>query len=281
MKSIVDAREFAAALKKVMGVTRKTRIPELGQVKAEFTGTSCKLTATDFNVWLMKEIPAQGEAFSFVFSNTKAVERACRFFDGNLTLRLTVDGENRKLSLACGGRSGEFSVWKDEDCHTLPTDEVRWRYSVNAAKLYERVKRVRYASMPGAQRAEFSCVRFEEHHVWCMDGTRMAVSDDASLNVSSRFIAPMDAVNKLSVFGDVDISIEVGARYIAFTGDNTTVMTRHIDASDTLKPENILQMKGAQQTRTVNRGEYLKSLKYLDCCTQGLNRRYMPLTAPW
>ena len=93
-----------------------------------FTGGRCVLTGTDFDTWLTAEIPAYGDDFAFVFHRTANVAKACRRFDGELTMELTESGEGRsrqlKLCMSCGNRAREFHAFFPEDYPEMPEMEA-------------------------------------------------------------------------------------------------------------------------------------------------------------
>ena len=136
MKSTVDAKAFSAALKKVSGLLKPSAIPQLAEVHAAFTGKTCRLTASDLTAWFSIEIPAEGDAFELVFSNTKAVARASTHFNGHMTMELT--GPEKTLTISCGAKSGEFSTLDTDLFPETPSFEPTERYQIRADELYER-----------------------------------------------------------------------------------------------------------------------------------------------
>lgn len=71
MRATVNARAFSEALTSLVPVLKTSGIPVLEEVSVRFSNGRCILTATDLNTWVIKEIPASGDNFSFVFSRTK------------------------------------------------------------------------------------------------------------------------------------------------------------------------------------------------------------------
>ena len=104
--------------------------------------------------WMIAEIPASGDDFSFIFSRTKKLELVCRRFDGSLTLEWTEntarhDGDGF-VRLSCGSRTGEFDTWSTDLCPDIPQVDGDVSFSANAAELLERINRVAYATLkPG------------------------------------------------------------------------------------------------------------------------------------
>lgn len=124
MRATVEAKAFSDALKNAKALLRKSVIPFLEEVYVQFSGGTCILTGTDLNSWIISELPAQGDDFAFVFSRTKDVERACRYFDGTLTLEMT-ETQRGVISLSCGSRTGEFEIYPAETYPAVPKPKGR------------------------------------------------------------------------------------------------------------------------------------------------------------
>ena len=88
MRAFVDAKVFSTALSQVEKVLQKSSIPALEGILVHFSGDSCSLTGTDLTTWLRKKLPARGDDFSFVIRKPGIALKACRYFDGELTLEL-------------------------------------------------------------------------------------------------------------------------------------------------------------------------------------------------
>lgn len=204
MNSTVDAGQFAAALKKVGSVVpTKTGITELKSVLAEFSADTCRLTGTDLNDWLSVEIPARGDDFAFTIPYQSNLGRLCKRYSGKLLVDLWGRDDKQKATLVCTDKASEFPVNGVGFFPARPSFEAANEYVSNAAELYDRVKSVSYASQYHSTKPELDGIRFEGNHVWCLDGQRMAVSDDKKLHVQDRFILPAQSLEYLKLFGNV------------------------------------------------------------------------------
>lgn len=273
-KSTVSAAEFAAAIKKVSAVLKKSQFPDLENICVEFTGSGCRLKGTDLAVYMTAEIPAEGDTFSFVFSNTANIVRACAHYEGNLEFELWSTGEEQKLTVRSSDKGGEFPVYDAKMYPEFPTVEPTERYSVKADTLYERVKHVRYASEISESKPALSGVRFEGNHVWCVDGMRLAVSDDEAMNVEPRFIVPAKNMEHLKAFGSGNVEIAVEKKYVMFSSDGLTLICRQLATDDTMKIENIVP-KVIRESYYIDRAKYLDTLKYLGEFTRGRSIVYV------
>lgn len=231
-RTIVDAKAFSSALDHVSKVLQKSSIPVLSEVLVHCSGDHCTLIATNLDTWLMKEIPANGDEFAFVFCRTKEVAKACRYFNGALELSFSDTGEGRnrslKLTLRNGTRSGEFETMDAEDYPVMPQLEPETAFVLNAAALSKRVTTVSYAAakQESTSRPSASCIQCTGNLVFALDGCRMACDVDHSIAFPKPFMASEDAMSYLKLFGNQEVTVELGERYGRFTDGVTTVIFR-------------------------------------------------------
>ena len=149
MRTRVDAKAFIQALDRVSGLIRKSAIPVLNAVLVRFEEDRCTLTSTNIEAYLSAVLPAQGDAFAFLLDRPRETARAFRQFEGELALEQTETGEGDrrriKLVLSCGPRSAELHPFLPEDFPRYPIWEAKDSFTANAARLYARVERVKYA----------------------------------------------------------------------------------------------------------------------------------------
>lgn len=266
MKSVVDAKTFATAVGRVMGILKKGLVPQLTQVRVRFTGDACRVVATDLEAWLSADLEAEGDEFSFVFHNSKKVQRILRHYDGELTFELLGDEQDRRVLLRCGDKAGEIPVLGDEICDEVPQFAPIRCYAVKLDALYDRVRNVSYAARYREDRPGCVAVRFDDKHVWCVDGHRMAVHEDASLNVREPFALHADTLKHLKAFGNADGVLAVGEKYASFSTDSLTLTCALVERTDELRVETALP-KSCGETYTVKRKALLEALNYLTDCT--------------
>ena len=230
MKASVDAKTFSAALDKAGAILKRAMVPVLETVSLRFGDGKCVMTATDLGSWVSVEIPAQGDSFGCAFLRNKEAAKACRFFEGELSVEI-VDSEDgrhkqRRILLSCGSRTAEFEgLPPDEDLLALPADEVKASFLVNAAALLKRVNRVKYAAMKRADpsRPDLACVQFEKNVVLALDGQRAAYDIDPSLTFPRSFLIAADALTHLKLFGDSTVQAHVGVRFTRFFGEGISL----------------------------------------------------------
>ena len=265
----VDAGEFCTALKKVSGVLKACPVPEIEQIHVDCRDGICRLTGTDISVWMVSEIPTGGDDFSFVFSNTKAIVRACRHYLGSLTLELSDEENDLRLTMRCGDKEGTFPVMKSSLYPEPPLVEPQRKYFTNAESLFERVKSVRYASTFSEKRPELCGVRFQGDRVWCVDGQRLAVNEDTELNVEHPFIIAASALSHLKAFGNQTVELAEGVRYLLVSAAGMKLYCRKLETSEILQLDAVLP-KYNKENYEVNVLQYRKALEYLNGCAVGM-----------
>lgn len=283
-KAIVDAAGFYAALAQVSRVLRRVRVPfppALSQVKVHFSNQRCILSATDLDTWLIKEIPAQGDDFSFVFRRTKDIVKACRYFEGDIAVEFseTGEGKNRKVSLClfCGNRSSEFGVLDTADYPEYTAPKTEGAFSMNAATLLKRVEHVSYAVPKAAAdaRPSMAGVQCSGYCVYALDGIRMACDTDSDFLFPQPFMAYADALRYLKLFGDRTIKISVGNYRVQFA-DEATTLDLHMPGKE-FYPVDKAVPPNYQEKFTVCPKEFLKELKYLKGFAGDANRLHVRL----
>lgn len=261
-KATVDARVFADAMSKVSKVLRKSALPILEEVAISIRDGRCTLTATDLDTWITAELPAYGDEMSFVFSRTRDAMKACAHFEGDLEIIMygedKEDAKNWGLDILCGQRKAGFAVTSREDYpkHSTITDGVSLR--VNAAKLFRRVERVRYA----VQRADLNtnpqaaCIQFCGDRVFSLDGCRMACDTQPDT------VFPVPCL--LSGFDENEIDVQIGERAVCFSSDTLKLYVYRYGAN-TYDPDTAIP-KAYREVITVRTDEMIRELAYLKEC---------------
>lgn len=266
-RAVVDAKAFSAALDQVSKVPGKSKIPVMNEVHVQIRNEVCELTATDFDTWLINQVSAQGDDISFVFQRTKDVARACRLLEGELTLELndTGEGKERKptLTVHSGNRAMELEVMAPEDYPNYSFPDPMVTFSANAAGLLQRIERVRYAAGKAStsSRPTAFCVQFAGNHVFAMDGIRLACDTNRDLLFPRPFMTSAEALSHLGLFGDKEISVELGGQRGRFT-DGTAVLDFRIVSVDVYPLEGAIPQRYVEEF-SVQTGDLLREVKYL------------------
>lgn len=262
MKSTVDARAFADALKKLSRVLKSAAIPVIENIQVEFTEDQCMLTATDLDTWMIAKIPAHGDTFSFTLRNTVNVARACGYFNGDIQMELAGEKETARILMRCGGKTGEFSVDMEEHPPKAPVVDPQESYFVNARTILARVKRIKYATASIPAKPVLAGIHFHGTKLWCTDGYRAAISEDSELKVDDHFSLKADALQHLRAFGSTPVRLDVGARYAVFWNEDLSLYIRLLDAGAGPDLE-AAWPKQVKEQYSIDRSRYLEAVKYL------------------
>lgn len=232
MRAIVDAKEFAQALSKVTKVLKRSAVPVLEGVLVQVKDGRCTLAASDWTTWLTTAIPAEGDELSFALQHPKDAAKACAYFEGELLLEAveTVQGKNSclQLTMSCGPRAAQVMAFLSEDYPPMREERARHTYTVNAARLLERVEHVKYALKKPDDKldAQRTHVQFDGNKVFGVDGYRLAWDVDDTLFVRPPFMVLPEALEYLKMFGNQDVTFSVGEWYLQVTDGTTVLQTR-------------------------------------------------------
>lgn len=275
-----NAKAFAEALKKAGMVLGKSCIPVLEEILVRFSNGKCILTGTNLETYLIAEISAEGDDFAFVFARTKDVERACRYYDGELTFELTETGNKNRwfmVRLSCGPRVAEFDAYPAEDYPVLPSVEGPILFSANAADLLERINRVSYAAMkPGYSSREASCcVEFVESQIYAVDGVRAAWDTDPALTFPQPFLIHAAPLSYLKVFGGQTVNFQLSGHNLRASANGMAAFFRVSETvpfklMDTVPPRYVEEF-------LISPKNILDELAYLKNVTPPTNKPYVYL----
>ena len=274
MKNSVDAAAFYKAMTALMEVTSKSSIEVLREIKAEFTGERCVLSATDLDTWMSVTIQANGDSFDFVFRSSANIQKVCRHYDGVLELELQQRGDESFLTMRSGSKGGEFHVYDTEDCPTWPEFEAKQSYTANAANILKCVKQVKYAVDLRSTRPEYQGVLFQNKHIWAVEGHRAACCDDGGLDVEKPFTVAVPALEHLKVFGNTDIQIDVNERCVTFRNEWIRLTAHCVPNATPLIYENIVPQKWNEEV-CFHRKDFVQALKYLLACIGKTDKPYV------
>ena len=273
MKNTVDAAAFYKALTALMEVTSKSSIEVLREIKAEFTGDQCVLSAADLDTWMSVTITAVGDSFDLVFRNSANIQTVCRHDDGALELELQQRGDESFLTMRSGSKGGEFPVYDTQDCPVWPEFEAKQTYTANAAKILACVKQVKYAVNPRNTRSEYRGVLFQNRHIWALEGHRAGCCDDGGLNVEKSFTVGVPALEQLKAFGDADMQISVADNWVLFQNEHVRLLAKRILNVTPMTYESVVPQKWNEEF-CFHRKDFVQALKYLLACTGKADKPY-------
>lgn len=274
MKNSVDAVAFYKAMTALMEVPSKSSIEVLREIRAEFTGDRCVLSATDLDTWMSVTITAVGDDFAFVFWNSAGVQKVCRYFTGQLELELSGQRKSQIITMRCGDKGGKFPVYEAEECPTWPEFEVKQTYAANAAKILACVKQVKYVVNPRAIKLDYQGVLFQNRHIWAVEGHRAACCDDGGLDVEKPFVVGVSALEQLKAFGDADMQISVADEWVQFQNEQVRLFAKRIPNAAPITYESVVPRKWNEEF-FFHRKDFVQALKYLLACVGKADKPYV------
>jgi len=274
MRSSVDAAAFYKAMTALMEVTSKSSIEVLREIKAEFTGDQCVLSAADLDTWMSVTITAVGDSFDLVFRNSANIQKVCRYFTGQLELELSGQRKSQIITMRCGDKGGKFPVYEAEECPTWPEFEAKQSYTANAANILKCVKQVKYAVDLRSTRPEYQGVLFQNKHIWAVEGHRAACCDDGGLDVETPFLVGVPALEQLKAFGDVDMQISLADNWVLFQNEHVRLLAKRILNVTPIPYESVVPQKWNEEF-CFHRKDFVQALKYLLACIGKADKPYV------
>lgn len=195
----------------------------------QFRDGVCTITATDLELWIQTEISAEGTTLALSSPAQDSLRRqevlpwpADIFLRGRGSF---IPADHHGLCR----QSAEFTGYPLKDYPELPRFTCEQAYTANAAQLLACIGRIKYAAQRRSDsRPVMSGVRFYRQQLYCVDGQRLAVCANDAMTVDKTFVVPADAMWILKAFGDQNVSIQVGVRYVRFAADGLCAYVRRL-----------------------------------------------------
>ena len=232
MKFTVNTNEFKASIEKVVKTTTKnSALKVLENIHITANNNICRLHATDLITTIISDISTVAtESIDFILDDVKNLCKAIKFFKES---EMTFNIEDEKLIISCGDKKINQKVKiETESDNIFPCiNEVisDKEYTYNVSDLKKRVNSINYAVAKSDNRPIFQGIHFNGNDMVAIDGFKLAVNSNDSLNIDTPITVPETAL-KIAV--DVlcgDIKITTDSKYISIKDDNTSVIIRLLD----------------------------------------------------
>ena len=233
--STLSVEEFRSALKKTFDASApRGHIPELSQATVFCSKDSCTIACTNLTQWCQTTIPAQGDAFSLTFYDTRKLLDACSYFSGELRLEFysndsqSTSGRtsDNEVSIISNGRElHQLSLASDlipppKEFHP---DHV---YTINAGTFSNMFRQIQHAVSDDQNRPGTCCAQFIGNKMFALDGYRLSVRTIPGFYAEKPFLIPRKAMELLSVFGEADCTLSVGTEYMSVKNGSTRLTSR-------------------------------------------------------
>jgi DNA polymerase-3 subunit beta len=263
MKFTVNTSDFKSAITKVMKVTpKKSIVSILENVRVEVVNDRCYLKASNLEQFVTTEIDVyhSDSDGAFVFMDTKLLVKAMKFYkDFEITFEVLNDN---KVKVSCGNKSAEQLIFSGEENYPeTPVLDIAnaVEYSYSASKLKERYNLIKYAVSQTDTRPILTGIHFNGNDMVALDGFRLGLNKDTSLNITVPFTMPAQAFNAVDGILEGDITITANHKLLTMKDKNTTFTTRLLDG-EYPDYKNFIHNDG--ESVEVNIKEFNESLKY-------------------
>ena len=232
MKFTVSTKEFKVSIEKVIKATTKnTALKVLENIHITVNNDVCRLHATDLITTIISNIPTiSTESIDFILDDVKNLHKAIKFFKES---EIVFNIEDTKLTISCGDKkiSQKVKIETESDnifpCITEVISDKEYTYNISDLK--KRVNLINYAVAKSDNRPIFQGIHFNENDMVAIDGFRLAVNSNDSLNIDTPITVPETAL-KIAV--DVlqgNIKITTDKKYISITDENTSIIIRLLE----------------------------------------------------
>ena len=229
MKFTVLTSEFKEAMAKIeKALPKKSVVPVLENVKISIDSDSCFIYATDLEQFVKTEVYllSNRDSGSFVFSDTKSLIKAMKFFKGS---EIEFDVGETSVSVKCGDKKANLKIL-DADYPEFPVVENKLQEcEYTAKKLADRYNLIKYGVGKDIRRPIMTGIHFDGNNIVSCDGFRLAVNADDGLSVNSPLTACLNTLQLCDKMLDGEIAIAYNKKYIEISDKNTTIIGRLYD----------------------------------------------------
>jgi len=226
MKFTVLTSEFKEAMVKIeKALPKKSVVPVLENVKISIDSDSCFIYATDLEQFVKTEVCllTSIDSGSFVFSDTKSLIKAMKFFKGS---EIEFDVGETSVSVQCGDKKANLKIL-DADYPEFPVVKDKLQEcSYTAKKLSERYNLVKYAVSKDSSRPVMTGIHFDGNELVSCDGFRLAVNADDNLIVSSSFTTNVNTLQLCDKMLEGSVTIAYNNKYVEIKDKNTSIIGR-------------------------------------------------------
>ncbi len=222
MKVTIERAALVKALGHVQSVVeRRNTIPILANVLLHADGGALTLTATDLDIEMSENAPADVETSGATTVSALTLYEIVRRLPDGAQVRLeTINGEDR-LEVAAGRSQFSLAVLPEKDFPTIVEDASAIKFSIETSDLRRLIEKARFAMSQEETRYYLNGVYLHAHdeggdkrlRAAATDGHRLARVEaplPSGANEMPGVIVPRKAVAELArLFDDADETVEV------------------------------------------------------------------------
>src|SRR3990170_5182687 len=146
MRLTIDKPSLSKALAHVASVVeRRNTIPILSNVLLSTANNELKLTATDLDIELVETVPARAKGEWATTVPAHMFHDIVRKLPEGTDIELARDGEQGRLSIACGNAQFSLQTLPADDFPALSVDDLGHAFSLSAGELKRLIEKTRFA----------------------------------------------------------------------------------------------------------------------------------------
>ena len=246
MRLTIERSALLKALNHVQSVVeRRNTIPILSNVLMTAQGDTLKLTATDLDIEISEQAPAEIERAGAITAPASYLYDFVRKLPENMSVKLDVSGDDPRLFISAGKSRLHLPILPAGDFPAMPSDGFETRFEIAPTDLARLIDKTRFAISTEETRYYLNGVFF--HTVTnngaamlrCVatDGHRLALADAAAPKGAQGMpgvIVPRKTINELKrLLDDAADFVEISAapQKIRFALGDAVLTSKLIDGS--------------------------------------------------
>ncbi len=245
MKLTIERSTFLKALGHVQSVVeRRNTIPILSNVLLHAKGAALSLTATDLDIEISEQVPADVDADGAITANALTLFEIVKRLPSGAQVRLELSDDQTRLKLSAGRSDFSLAVLPDKDFPTISADEKGERFTMPSDDLRRLIDKTRFAMSQEETRYYLNGIYFHatDEEGGCLrsvatDGHRLARLDTGLPKGAEKIpgvIVPRKAVTELRrLLDDADdlVDVTVSTTKIRFMFNDILFMSKLIDGT--------------------------------------------------
>ncbi len=233
MEFTVDKRILQEAVQKTLGIVeRKTTIPILSNILIKTDGDSLKIVATDREIGLVANYPAQIYEPGDITINAKKISEMIREMDDDSVLFRTVG--DKQAFIKSGSAEYRVQGIPSDDFPEVHMEEEVECFSIPSVTLSRMIRKTFFAATADETRKSLNGAYFKKEGLNCemvaTDGYRMSLvtevlpeANGKEIGIGGVIIPRKGLLEIRKIFGDKDMPVEMG-----ITGNVLVVKTKDI-----------------------------------------------------
>jgi DNA polymerase-3 subunit beta len=246
MRLSIDKPSLVKALAHVASVVeRRNTIPILSNVLLSAAKNELKLTATDLDIELVETVPCKAKGEGATTVPAHMFHDIVRKLPDGSDIELTRDGEQGRLTIACGPARFSLQTLPADDFPSLSVEDLNHAFSLASKDLKRLIEKTKFAISTEETRYYLNGIYLHEAksdgkallRAVATDGHRLAqvelplpsgAKDMPGVIVPRKTVAEL---SRLAEDSDGDIRIELSPAKIRITGPRVVLTSKLIDGT--------------------------------------------------